>query len=201
MVAVYPSGAVVPRNLLRVYVELSAPVAEGWAQRSVGLHDGVTGERLEGAFLDMELWDRERRRVTLLLDPGRIKRGLASHGYPLEEGRDVVLRVGSTTERRYTVGSPVYARVDPGAWRIEPPLVRFDRPLDRALLERALTVDGRPGVAGPGELSWRGPGRGVLRVDALLEDLAGNSVRRVFDRDLDDPAHDPLDLDHVELSF
>jgi hypothetical protein len=38
-------------------------------------------------------------------------------------------------------------------------------------------------------------------VNGRLEDLAGNSVMRVFDRDLDNPAHDPLDADHVRLGF
>ncbi len=46
--------------------------------------------------LDQELWDRENQRVTLLLDPGRIKRGLASlaeEGPALEEGARYTLVV------------------------------------------------------------------------------------------------------------
>jgi hypothetical protein len=53
------------------------------------------------------------------------------------------------------------------------------------------TVNGRI-EAGPEEASWRfhpdrpwRPGRHALRVEPHLEDLAGNSLVRVFDRDLD----------------
>ncbi len=38
-----------------------------------------------------------------------------------------------------------------------------------------------------------------LHVDARLEDLAGNSVRRVFDRDLTSRADDSLDATEVVL--
>ena len=62
-----------------------------------------------------------------------------------------------------------------------------------------------PGARSPAEgSSKRGTGTGVspltprgqplrmrLLVDPRLEDVAGNSVRRVFDRDLDLPDHDP----------
>jgi hypothetical protein len=60
------------------------------------MSDGYAGGiRLEGqpdAFLSFaeELWDPYRRRLTLLLDPARIKRGLVSHealGYPLRPGQ------------------------------------------------------------------------------------------------------------------
>jgi len=86
----------------------------------------------------------------------------------------------------------------------------FDRPLDHALLGDCLHVlgpDGRPlpgtATVGPEERSWRwepsapwvtGPHH--LVVDSVLEDVAGNSVRRVFDRDLGRPEEigDPLNL-------
>jgi hypothetical protein len=171
--------------------------------------------------MDPELWDRQRRRLTLLLDPGRIKRGLvpnAEAGYPLVEGVPVAVRVdpafrdaagqplraGAT--RRYQVGPPVRARVNPTTWHLSYPAagssdaltVTFDRPLDHALLQRCLSINdsagtrlpGHPSV-GPYEHSWQfhpdSPWRAgphTLIIDPRLEDLAGNSIRRVFDRDL-----------------
>jgi hypothetical protein len=93
-------------------------------------------------------------------------------------------------------------------------VVRFDRPLDAALALRCITVvegNGRT-VSGRSDLddgdirstfladaAW--PAEDVqLRVDAALEDLAGNSVRRVFDRDLLREADAPVAVDRVILT-
>jgi hypothetical protein len=238
--ALHPTAAAVPVNLLKVYVRFSAPMSEGRAARALRIVDDETGRALDGPFLDMdpELWDPGRRRLTALLDPGRIKRGLAPHeqaGYPLVEGRAVRVVVDrafrdaagrplrADLERRYVVGPAVRARVDPTAWELCAPaagsadalVVRFDRPLDRALLEHALEVrdpEGRPlpgrASIADGERAWRlrpeapwRAGRHTLTIDARLEDLAGNSLRRVFDRDLRRPSEDPLDVDEVVLDF
>jgi hypothetical protein len=230
----------VPVNQLKIYVHFSGPMSEGWAARAVRVQDGDSGKPLEGVLLAVEdeLWDPERRRLTLLLDPGRIKRGLAPHdevGYPLVEGRTVIVTVdpefrdadgrplGEGAQRRYEVGPPVRARVEPADWVLDPPIlgstdplvVHFDRPLDRALLEHGIEVRG-PGPGrvggracpGPGERSWSfaphrpwRAGDHRLRIEARLEDLAGNSLRRVFDRDLARPDDDPLDIAHVDRAF
>src|SRR5262249_50979366 len=77
VVAIHPATATVPRNLLRGYVEFSAPMREAGSAH-VRLVDGE-GAPLQGALLPTayELWDPDRRRLTVLLDPARIKRGLA----------------------------------------------------------------------------------------------------------------------------
>jgi hypothetical protein len=232
VVAIHPSAPDVPRNLLRFYVEFSAPMSEGEATRHVRLAD-QDGRTLTGALLavEHELWDPARRRLTVLLDPARIKRGLLPHrqlGYPLRTGasfqlvvnedfRDAsgtALRAGA--HRCFAVGTDERRRVDPRRWRTavpetgtrDPVSVTFDRPLDRALLARCLHVfdavgrgvRGAPAI-GEHERSWRfvpeapwSAGSHHVRVDPILEDLAGNSLARVFDRDLaspDGPDEDP----------
>lgn len=223
VVGIRPTTREVPRNLLRLYVLFSAPMSEGFAVRHVRLLDDAEAP-IEGALLssEHELWDGDRRRLTVLLDPARIKRGLAAHravGYPLREGepfsvvvddafldaRGALLRDGA--RRRYDVGSDERRRVDPESWtttlpraRTRDPLtVTFDRPLDDGLLARCLRVAGPAGrtvvgeaVAGAEERSWClvperewEPGRHELFVDGILEDVAGNSVRRAFDQELD----------------
>ena len=102
----------------------------------------------------------------------------------------------------------------PDAGTAGPLRVRFDRPLDHALLQHALEVtdgDGGPvrgrSEIGPAEQSWTftpaapwPPGEYRLAIDPRLEDLAGNSLARVFDRDLErDEA--PSDVAREALSF
>ncbi len=240
VVAVYPSAEELPVNQLKLYVHFSGPMSEGWAARSVRVHRLDNGEALEGVFLSMEpeLWDRERRRLTLLLDPGRIKRGLVPNeeaGYPLIESVQIAVVIvaafrdaggrplRSSFERRYRVGPPLRERVDPSGWRYqwpaaestEPLIVNFDRPLDHALLEHCLWISGRAGVplpgnglTGPRERSWRfepetawKAAHYMLVVDPRLEDLAGNSLIRVFDRDLRRTEDTPVDARHVAIDF
>jgi hypothetical protein len=234
-----PTSAEVPRNLLRFYVWFSARMSEGYAARHVRLADD-NGGTIAGALLpsEYELWDAPRRRLTVLLDPARIKRGLAGHrdtGYPLRSGepfrlvvdggfRDaqgLPLRAG--TQRRYEVGSDERRHVDPRSWVLtvpraetfEPVQVAFGRPLDHGLLARCLLVTGPGGEPihgapqiGAQEQSWQlvpgrawAPGPHQLIVDPVLEDLAGNSVSRVFDRDLTRPEDQPRQAPPVTLAF
>jgi hypothetical protein len=234
-----PSSTAVPRNLLRLYVSFSDSMSEGYAAEHVRLLDDA-GHPVEGALLpsEHELWDGARRRLTILLDPARIKRGLISHrqsGYPLRTGeafrlvvddgfRDASgrpLRVGF--ERRYEVGADERGRVEPEGWALTVPVahspapleVRFGRPLDHGLLARCLQVldpEGRQVEGarrvGPEEQSWSltpveawAPGPHQLFVDPALEDLAGNSVSRVFDRDLSRPEDVPREARPVVVAF
>jgi hypothetical protein len=47
---------------------------------------------------------------------------------------------------------------------------------------------------------WR-PERYALAVDPRLEDLAGNSLTRVFDRDLTHPEDAPVERTRAQLTF
>jgi hypothetical protein len=240
VLAIYPTAAEVPRNLLRFYVRFSAPMSEGYAAGHVRLVDAASNEPLTGAVLPggSELWSADRRRLTILLDPARIKRGLTAQrqaGYPLRRGESfrVVVDDGfhdalgrglrGTAERRYAVGADERRRVDPGAWTVlapsagtrEPLEVEFGRTLDHGLLARCLHVtgpDGQPVAGGaepgPGERSWRltpdqpwAPGGHRLIVDPVLEDVAGNSVSRVFDRELARPEDRPGPDQPVAVAF
>ncbi|HXE58345.1 MAG TPA: hypothetical protein VNK43_10115, partial [Gemmatimonadales bacterium] len=95
--AIHPSSDVVPANQLRWYLEFSAPMSLGEAYRRVRLLD-ERGREVSGAFLvvDQELWDPARRRLTLLFDPGRVKRGIRPNlesGAPIRQGGTYTLRV------------------------------------------------------------------------------------------------------------
>jgi hypothetical protein len=236
---IQPTAAEVPVNLLRFYVWFSAPMSEGYAAGQVHLARD-DGSIIAGALLPAmhELWDASRRRLTVLLDPARIKRGLAGHqaaGYPLRPGEPFRLVVEDgfrdaqglplrvPAERRYEVGGEERRHVDPATWELavppagtsEPLRVTFGRPLDHGLVARCLRVRGPGGTlidgaaqAGPGGQSWRlAPSRPwaaavhQLIVEPVLEDLAGNSVSRVFDRDLTRPEDQPRPARPVTIVF
>jgi hypothetical protein len=123
------------------------------------------------AFLhvDEELWDASRQRLTVLFDPGRIKRGLRAN---LEDGAPLAPAAGANGGRTFRVvvdqdwrdgkGRPLieaasktlqvtdadrtspdvreWVLEEPAAGTTQPLTVRFDEPLDRTLVERWIHV-------------------------------------------------------------
>jgi hypothetical protein len=97
---VFPSAAEVPENLLKFYLHFSAPMSRGRIYEHIHLRDEA-GKDVELPFLeiDEELWDPEMKRLTLFIDPGRIKRGvqpLEEIGPSLEEGHRFTLAIDAT---------------------------------------------------------------------------------------------------------
>ena len=220
VLVVHPAIDRVPSNMLRWYVEFSSPMEPGSAHEHVHLLD-ETGRPVEDAFLrvDEELWDPQRRRLTLLFDPGRVKRGVRANlemGSPLIEGHRYRLVIdpawqdargaalASGYDREFDVSRADRESPDPARWTVaapaagsrEPLRLSFGEPLDHALVARMLSVESDSGpVSGNVATSsgdsvwtftpaspWRA-GTYRVRVDAALEDIAGNSVARVFDAD------------------
>ncbi len=220
VLAVHPGIDRVPSNMLRWYIEFSSPMEPGSAHEHVHLLE-ETGRPVEDAFLrvDEELWDPQRRRLTLLFDPGRVKRGVRANlemGSPLIEGHRYRLVIdpawpdargaalASGYDREFDVSPADRESPDPARWTVstpaagsrEPLRLSLGEPLDHALVARMLSVEshGRP-VSGnvaisPGDSVWTftpasawRAGTYSVRVDATLEDVAGNSVARVFDAD------------------
>lgn len=163
--AIYPSAAELPDNQLRFYLHFSAPMSRGEVYDHVRLV-GEDGKTVEGAFLEIgeELWDNSATRVTLLFDPGRVKRGLKPReifGPVLEEGKKYKIVVDAKWHgadgqplaeqfvKEFKAGPMNEAAIDHKAWKIAPPkagtrealVLQFDRPLDHALLGRTITVE------------------------------------------------------------
>jgi len=175
--AVYPSADVLPENQLRFYVHFSAPMSRGEAYSHLKLLK-EDGEPVDLPFLEIgeELWDTSGKRLTLLIDPGRIKRGLKPReesGPVLESGRKYTLVVtagwrdesgqplASDFTRKFAAGPPIEKAIDPKEWKITPPkagtreplVVRFPRPLDHALLERTIQLHDSAGKRLLGDVS------------------------------------------------
>jgi hypothetical protein len=170
VLGVFPSADVLPENLLRLYVHFSQPMEAKDAPRHVSLIDDL-GREVPMAFVEIEhgLWDARQTRLTLLLHPGRIKRGVAPGerlGPPLREDRAYRLRVdaslrdaagrplGVSFEKRFRVGPADRQSPSRAGLRLEPPnrpdaplIVQLPEALDEALLHRFVWVEDADGRA------------------------------------------------------
>ncbi|MBL8232255.1 MAG: hypothetical protein JNL98_27415 [Bryobacterales bacterium] len=182
---VYPSAAELPANLLKFYVHFSEPMSRGEAWKRLHLMDDK-GVEVPLPFLEIEeeLWDREGRRLTVLFDPGRIKRGLVPHneaGPAMTAGRSYEFVIDAEWlsakgapmarghRRRFRVVEEDRTPLTLSNWRLTVPAassrdalrVEFPEPVDRALAERLIWVETEPGqrvegavTIGPEERVW-----------------------------------------------
>jgi hypothetical protein len=181
--AIYPTVDTVPMNLLRMYVEFSAPMSTGRAWEYIKVYaepDSLLSEPFFTGGDAIELWDPDKTRLTILFDPGRIKSDLKpreERGLPIRQGKRYRLVVDSAWPdshgrplaaghvKRFLVGPMDRSVVMPAEWRVVAPrantrdslLLRFPESLDRALLQRLIVVRDSAGAAVNGEISI-GPG-------------------------------------------
>ncbi len=161
---IYPSSDTVPENLLKFYLHFSAPMRRGNIYEFIHLRDS-DGKNIELPFLeiDEELWDTNMTRLTLFIDPGRIKRGvlpLEEIGPSLEAGKSYSLVI--SREWKDSVGNPLKTEFqksfrvveadrtppDPAHWQftlpsggtLAPLRINFTEPMDHALSQRVFTV-------------------------------------------------------------
>ena len=169
---VYPSADILPANQLKFYIYFSAPMGRGDAWHHIRLLR-EDGSPVALPFLEIaqELWDRDNLRLTVLFDPGRIKRGLASlaeAGPALDPGKRYTLEIsrdwldgrgaGLADEYRkdFRVGPADRAPPEVATWRVTAPragktdalVLHFPKPMDYGLLQHSIAVAGRAGVGG-----------------------------------------------------
>ncbi len=172
---VYPSADIVPENLLKFYVHFSAPMSRGNIYEHIRLLNEVN-QPVELPFLELaeELWSPDMMRLTLFIDPGRIKREvkpLEEVGPALVNGRRFTLLISGSWKdangsrmkqafvKRFTVGPPDRDPPDPRRWAYQAPPIRtreplavdFAEPMDSALALRMLHVVDASGRPVPGQ--------------------------------------------------
>jgi hypothetical protein len=176
---VFPSSDVLPENLLRFYVRFSRPMRRGGAEKTVAVLGPDGRPALDVLYrAPVELWDSSMTCLTILLDPGRLKRGVGPNrilGPPLRPGRRYTLAIGpgmidmdgcllrERFRKTFLVSDAVREPIAVEQWRIrvpakgtfEPLGLEFPRPLDWAQLWRGIGV-----ASGNGE-----PIRGQVDID------------------------------------
>jgi hypothetical protein len=161
---IFPSRDCLPENLLRFYVGFSNPMQRGRAESEIALL-GPDGEPAPDVLYraPVELWDKSMRCLTVLLDPGRLKRGVGPNrelGPPLKAGQVYTLavragmldlsggRLRKTLYKRFRVTEAVRENIAVEQWKVLPPVTNsrkplallFPRPLDWALLAHRITI-------------------------------------------------------------
>jgi len=169
---IFPSAAEWPENTLRFYLHFSAPMSRAEAFARMHLIDAADNREVGQPFLEIheELWDRGQRRLTVLFDPGRVKRGLVPHhdvGPPLVAGRRYRLTVDAAWRdgrnqplargfaKEFTAVAAVRSGIALSTWKIQAPptgtrdplVIDFGRALDSGITPRALDVPGVNGTA------------------------------------------------------
>lgn len=218
---IYPSGDVLPENVLRFYIHFATPMKPHVAFDYIRLRDAL-GNTDEAAFMrfKQELWNEDRTRLTVLLDPGRIKRNVATNvelgpallegerytleiaaGWPSADGRSVLPRFAKS----FTVGSSLRALPSLDVWEATEPCVgtqgslyvTFDRPFDRHLLDQNIRVTGGNGRDIDGTLIVGSSERSLI----FTPDAAwfGDTIQIIVDATLEDVAANNFRdlLDHV----
>ncbi len=177
VVRIYPSSDELPANLLRFYIYFSSSMRTGFARDALKLV-AEDGRQVEGALMNFkqELWSPDQKRLTVLFDPGRIKRGVSTNlevGPALRAGesyRLIVAREWQNAqgvklergyEKRFRVSPALRSVPDPLKWQMTLPssnsfeelTIEFKRPFDHALLRRMFEVRDDEGNAVAGTIT------------------------------------------------
>ena len=174
---IFPSCDLLPENLLRFYVCFSNSMQRGRALEEISLLDS-DGRSVADALYrpPFELWDRTMRHLTVLLDPGRLKRWVGPNvelGPPLKVGQEYTLEIRSgmtdlygrplreSFRKHFVVGDAVRKHISVEHWNVLPPVtstrqalvLMFTRPLDWALLLQSITIESADGLVIDGRVA------------------------------------------------
>lgn len=178
VLGVYPSGDSLPENLLKMYLRFSVPMQHiGNPIEHLRVRDESAGQEVP-VFLKLEraLWNEDQTRLTLWLDPGRIKTGLIPNetsGMPLQAGHrytmviDTGLRsstgqnLKSVFVKKWFTKESDRIKPNPANWKIQTPpsgsldplVIDLGEPLDVVLSVESLQIHSLEN--GPLQGKWR----------------------------------------------
>ncbi len=136
----------------------------------------TTEDKAESIFLPLEteLWNRQHDRLTLWLDPGRIKTNLIPNreqGLPLKKGNVYTITVdkkwktaegqelNKTYLKQWRVITPDTLKPDVKNWKVDAPVsnsdkalaIHFNEPLDHELAQESIGIHSSNGKPIPGD--------------------------------------------------
>jgi hypothetical protein len=212
-IRISPEANVLPANTLRFYIHFPRPAEAHFDRDQLWLLDDKD-QVVPDPFLvlSQELWSPDGRRLTVFMEPGRIKRGLGAdptHEPALVVGRTyhlVITALGQTASHTFRVSSPVLEAVDETRWRVvspsagslDPVVVHLDRVMDAALCEDEIEVLTASGEVAQTSVSLASDGTTAqiipshpwnvgehhLVLSERLEDVCGNRLGEALDHDL-----------------
>jgi hypothetical protein len=212
-IRISPQATVLPTNVLRFYIHFPRPGEAHFDRDQLWLlneEEQVVHDPF--LVLSQELWSLDGRRLTVLMEPGRIKRGLGAnptHDPALVAGRTyslVVTALGQTARHIFHVSDPILEAITETDWRIvsptvgslDPVEVHFDRVMDAALCEDEIAVLTLSGKVVPTRVSLAPDGTTAqiipshpwlagehhLVASERLEDICGNRLGEALDHEL-----------------
>jgi len=165
VIGIYPTANRLPENLLRFYIYFNTPMKKGQALEHVKLIDGKGGID-NHVFMEFkqELWSADGKRLTLLFDPGRIKRGVSTNilrGAALITGKKYKLSICGdwedvhgqlltmNTVKEFMVDKGYHKPMKVANWFIDMPkantnaplILKFDRIIDHALIQSMIRIE------------------------------------------------------------
>ena len=165
VVDIYPLSAELPENLLRFYIYFNTPMKKGQALQHVQLVD-TEGKVDTQAFMEFkqELWSADGKRLTILFDPGRIKRGVSTNlelGPALLQGNHYRLTISGAWQdvygqdlaidftKDFSVGKayrePIQIEgleiLEPKEHSFDALTVSFNRIMDHALIQSMIRIE------------------------------------------------------------
>jgi len=165
IISIYPSSNQLPENLLRFYIYFNTPMQKGQALNYIQLVDSK-GNMDAKAFMEFkqELWSLDGKRLTLLFDPGRIKRGVSTNleiGPALLNGKRYQLKISNEWKdvygqplsddktKSFLVKEAYRHQIKINKWHLSQPnansydalSIHFDRIMDHALIQSMIHIE------------------------------------------------------------
>ena len=148
--AVYPSGSTISAHTLRLSIHFTSPQYLAVLGR-LSLR-GKENRPITAAFLNQELWSPDRTKLTILLDPARLKTHLERQktmGAPLAGRHEVALFLDDHPIKSWTVTPHTCRPISLDEWQVSTPRrggtsplkLRFPEPIDIQALHLIAVLD------------------------------------------------------------